>query len=582
MLSLDPLPSLDPGRPAADLFAALRSGRAAAVRERGVSLLEQPLLNKDAAFTEAERDALGLRGLLPSRVMTIEEQVVLELEHVRRKPDDLEKYVGLAALHERNETLFHRVLVENLEEFLPVVYTPTVGRACQEFSHIMRRPRGVWITPDDIERIPEILRNAGLENVRLIVATDNERILGLGDQGAGGMAIPVGKLALYSTAAGIHPAQTLAVSLDVGTDRLALLEDPLYLGYRHPRLRGTEYDRVIEAFVLAILRVFPMAVLQWEDFKQHNAIRLLDRYRHRICSFNDDIQGTGAVVLAGILAALRHVGAGLAEQRLVLLGSGAAGLGIARTIQSAMRRAGLSEDAIARSIFMLDSGGLLHDGRAGIADDKRAFVLPASILASYGLDPAGKLDLEAVIRAVRPTILIGTSGTPGAFTEAAIRALAEGAEHPIVFPLSNPTANSEAVPSDLLEWTSGRALVAAGSPFAPVDHGGVTRITGQANNVYVFPGVGLGAILAEVREVSDELFLVAAERLAELVSADRLAVGALYPPVGGLREVAREIACAIVRHARDQGLGRSIPDELIEPGVDAAMWWPDYPPLEPG
>ncbi len=582
MLSLDPLPSLDPGRPAADLFAALRSGRAAVVRERGVSLLEQPLLNKDAAFTEAERDALGLRGLLPSRVMTIEEQVVLELEHVRRKPDDLEKYVGLAALHERNETLFHRVLVENLEEFLPVVYTPTVGRACQEFSHIMRRPRGVWITPDDIERIPEILRNAGLENVRLIVATDNERILGLGDQGAGGMAIPVGKLALYSTAAGIHPAQTLAVSLDVGTDRLALLEDPLYLGYRHPRLRGTEYDRVIEAFVLAILRVFPMAVLQWEDFKQHNAIRLLDRYRHRICSFNDDIQGTGAVVLAGILAALRHVGAGLAEQRLVLLGSGAAGLGIARTIQSAMRRAGLSEDAIARSIFMLDSGGLLHDGRAGIADDKRAFVLPASILASYGLDPAGKLDLEAVIRAVRPTILIGTSGTPGAFTEAAIRALAEGAEHPIVFPLSNPTANSEAVPSDLLEWTSGRALVAAGSPFAPVDHGGVTRITGQANNVYVFPGVGLGAILAEVREVSDELFLVAAERLAELVSADRLAVGALYPPVGALREVAREIACAIVRHARDQGLGRSIPDELIEPGVDAAMWWPDYPPLEPG
>jgi malate dehydrogenase (oxaloacetate-decarboxylating) len=582
VLSLDPLPSLDPERPAADLFTALRSGRAAAVRERGVALLEQPLLNKDAAFTEAERDALGLRGLLPSRVMTIEEQVVLELEHVRRKPDDLEKYVGLAALHERNETLFHRVLVENLEEFLPVVYTPTVGRACQEFSHIMRRPRGVWITPDDIERIPEILRNAGLDDVRLIVATDNERILGLGDQGAGGMAIPVGKLALYSTAAGIHPAQTLAVSLDVGTDRLELLEDPLYLGYRHPRLRGTEYDRVIEAFVLAILRVFPMAVLQWEDFKQHNAIRLLDRYRHRICSFNDDIQGTGAVVLAGILAALRHVGAGLAEQRLVLLGSGAAGLGIARTIRSAMRRAGMSEDAIARAIFMLDSGGLLHEGRSGIADDKRAFVLPASILASYGIDPAGKVDLEAVIRAVRPTILIGTSGTPGAFTEAAIRALADGAEHPIVFPLSNPTANSEAVPSDLLEWTSGRALVAAGSPFAPVDHGGVTRITGQANNVYVFPGVGLGAILAEVREVSDELFIVAAERLAALVTADRLAVGALYPPVGGLREVAREIACAIVRHARDQGLGRSIPDELIEPAVDAAMWWPDYPPLEPG
>ncbi len=562
------------------LFDALRAGEPVCVPYRGETLLAQPLLNKDTAFTIDERAALGLRGLLPARVITIEQQVALELEHVRRKGDELERYIGLAALQDRNETLFYRVLVENLEEFLPVVYTPTVGRACQTFSHILRRPRGVWITPNDIERIPELLRNAGHEEVRLIVATDNERILGLGDQGAGGMGIPVGKLALYTAGAGIHPALTLPVSLDVGTDRQELLDDPMYIGYRHPRLRGAEYDEVVEAFVLAILRVFPMAMLQWEDFKQHNAIRLLDRYRHRICSFNDDIQGTGGVVLAGILAALRHLGQPLCEQRIVLVGAGAAGIGIARIIRESMRRSGMGADEISKAIVLLDSRGLLCDGRDAITDDKREFALCGEAMSTYGLDPCQPHDLADVIAHVKPTILLGTSGQARAFTEVAIRTMAAIADRPIIMPLSNPTANAEAIPEDLLAWTGGRAIVATGSPFPSVTYDGREHAFGQANNVFIFPGVGLGAIVAQAREVTDEFFLIAADCLAAQVSRERFASGALYPPVTELRTASRAIAAAVVRYARDQGLGRAIPDERVDAVVDAAMWWPAYAPYQ--
>ena len=559
-----------------ELFEELRAGVTIEVPHRGKKLLAQPLLNKDGAFSERERDEFGLRGLLPPRVATIEEQVSLELEHVRRKSDDLERYIGLAALHDRNETLFHRVLCENLEEFLPVVYTPTVGRACQELSHILRQPRGIWITPADVERIPEILENTGHVEIRLIVITDNERILGLGDQGAGGMGIPIGKLALYSAGAGIYPGFTLPVSLDIGTDRRELLADPLYVGYRHPRLRGQAYDDVVEAFVEAVGRVFPRAVIQWEDFKQHNAIRLLDRYRHRICSFNDDIQGTGATAVGGILAALRHLGTPFSEQRVVLLGAGAAGLGIARLLRTAMAREGMDHDALGRAIIMLDSHGLLYEGRDPLDADKLEFAASAATFASHGLDPERDLDLEAVIRLVRPTILIGTSGTPGSFSEAAIREMGSHARTPIILALSNPTAKCEAIPADLIAWTDGRALVASGSPFAPVVHEGRTHVIGQANNVFVFPGVGLGAILCEAREITDELFLVAADALASLVTPERFATGALYPPVSGLRQVSREIAVGVVRAARDAGVGRAIPDELIGPAVEAGMWWPEY------
>ena len=546
-------------------------------RVTGPEILGQPLLNKDAAFTERERDDLGLRGLLPWRVATIEEQVVLELEHLRRKTDAIEKYIGLTALEDRNETLFYRLLLDHLEELAPIVYTPTVGEACRRFSHVLRRPRGVWITPDDVGRIPQLLHNARKPGVRLIVATDNERILGLGDQGVGGMGIPVGKLALYTAGAGIEPRLTLPVSLDCGTDNDELLRDPLYLGYPKPRLRGAAYDAFIDAFVHAVRDVFPHAVLQWEDFKQHNAIRLLDRYRTTLPSFNDDIQGTAAVVAAGILAALRHSGEPVAGQRLVFLGAGAAGIGIARLMGQVMRRAGASADEIRAAIVMLDSHGLIFDGRDDVAEDKRPFALPAVALARYGFPSARRHDFQTVIRQVAPTILVGTSSTPGAFGEDAVKAMAARTRSPIIFPLSNPTSKSEATPGDLLHWTAGRALVATGSPFGPVDVAGNARQIGQANNVFIFPGVGLGAVVAQAREVTDSMFLAAADTLASLVGPDRLSAGALYPRLGDLREVSRAIAIAVAERARECGVAHLDADQDVTSRVEAAMWTPNYP-----
>jgi malic enzyme len=541
------------------------------------------MYNKDAAFTDEERHWFGLHGLLPVNVLTLEEQLGLELEHVRRKADPLERYIGLAALQDRNETLFYRLLAENLEEFLPIVYTPTVGRACQEYSHILRRPRGVWITPDDTGRIPELLRNAAQQEVRLVVVTDNERILGLGDQGAGGMGIPVGKLAIYTAGAGIYPALTLPVSLDVGTDNQALLADPIYAGWRHPRLRGPAYDAFIDSFVAGDTSVFPRAILQWEDFKQHIAIRILDRYRDVLPSFNDDIQGTASVVLAGILAGLRHVGEPLRGRRFVFFGAGAAATGIARLVRAALVEAGADADEIRRSLILLDSKGLLGLERPGLDDDKREFALNAAELASLGL--AAGADLLRVVQAVRPAILIGTTATPSTFTEPIVRAMAETCPHPIILPLSNPTSRCEATPAQVLAWTDGHALVATGSPFDPVVVDGTTRQIGQANNAFIFPGVGLAAIIAGARTVSDAQFLVAARTLAARVSDERLAEGALYPSIGDLRAVSREIAVAVLCSfgtlngaplpAGDEGRAHA------EAAVDQAMWWPEYLPYEP-
>jgi malate dehydrogenase (oxaloacetate-decarboxylating) len=573
--------TFDPTHDGLALLDVLRAGGPLPMPLRGSRLLRHPLFNKDAAFTPEERGAFGLCGLVPQRVAAIEDQVRLELGRIERKTDELERYIGLAALHERNETLFYRVLVENLESLMPIVYTPVVGRACQEYSQVLRRYRGLWLTPADADRLPELLANAPYRDVRLIVVTDNERILGLGDQGAGGMGIPIGKLALYCAGAGIHPALTLPISLDVGTDNEALIADPLYMGHRAPRLRGSEYDAFVESFVQAVIQVFPRALLQWEDFKQHNALRLHERYRRRLSSFNDDIQGTAAAVVAGVLAALRVTQKPLAEQRFVFLGAGAAGIGIARLIALAMRAEGVEEEVIRRALVQLDSQGLTHSARPGLDASKREFAIAPDTLAAYGLTSPELHGFEAVVARVRPTVLVGTSAQPGSFTEAVVRSMAEHVERPLVLPLSNPTSRSEATPADLLRWTGGRALVATGSPFQPVTLAGRTHVPGQANNAFIFPGMGLGAIASEAREITDAMFLAASRAVAASVSDERLAQGALFPPVSALRAVSRAVALAVVREARDAGLGRGFRDEQIEPAVDALMWYPDYVPYVP-
>jgi malic enzyme len=546
-------------RPLPSPFDEIVAGHPARIGLTGPALLGSRLLTKDMAFPADERETFALGGLLPSRVLSIEEQMELELEHIRVKHDALEQYIGLAALQDRNATLFYRLLTEHIEEFLPIVYTPTVGRAVQEFSHIVRRTRGTWITPADVDRIPQLLRQGAFEDVRLVVVTDNERILGLGDQGAGGMAIPIGKLALYTAACGIHPSLTLPVSLDVGTDNPMLLADPLYLGYRAPRLRGAEYDALVEAFVVGVEEVWPGCLIQFEDFKQQNALRLLDRYQSRVPSFNDDIQGTAAVVVAGVLASLRVTGHPLGETRVVLAGAGAAGIGIARLL----RLAGVE------SIALVDSKGLVHAGRADVDATKSGLAVPAV----EGPEP----DLVETIRHVRPTVLVGTTAVAGTFDQAVVGAMADAlgpGEQPVVLPLSNPTSFVEATPADVLAWTDGRALVATGSPFEAVTLGDGRRVeVGQANNVFIFPGVGLGAIVAEAPTVTDRMFLLAAHELAAFVTDERLVTGALYPPVTALREVSRSIAIAVAREA-------GIVDDP-ESVVDAAMWWPEYVPYLP-
>lgn len=548
-------------------------------RKRGVWLLKNPSTNKGLAYSKEERRQLGLDGLLPAQVLDIEQQVELELEHIRAKSTDLEKYIGLARLQDLNEVLFYRVLVENLPELLPIVYTPTVGLACQQFSHILRSARGIWITPSNIEHAHEILENAPFHDIRLLVVTDNERILGLGDLGAGGMGIPTGKLSLYVAGAGIHPSKCLPVSLDVGTNNQKLLDDPLYSGHRAPRLTGQAYFDFVERFVQAVRDVFPRAILQWEDFAKTHSFTLLERYQKRVPSFNDDIQGTAAVTLGGILAALRVTGQAIRDQRVLFIGAGGACTGIARLTSAAMRQAGANDQEIERAIAAFDSRGLLHTGRDIKEPFKREFALSKETLQHYGIEPDARTNPVQMIRAFKPTILVGATAQSGAFTQEMLAEMARHTERPIILPLSNPTSKSECTPKDALEWTGGRAVIATGSPFDDVTYEGKRHVIGQSNNVFIFPGVGLGTIVSQSREVNDEMFLIAAQTLASCVSEERLAQGAIFPRQDDLRKVSLQIACAVVRYARDARLGRAIPDGEIEAATRNAIWYPGYIPI---
>jgi malic enzyme len=544
----------------------------------GSALLTDPLTNKGTAFSMEERAALHLDGLVPPAVCTIEQQLDRVYENFRAKQTPLERYIHLASLQDRNETLFFRLVQDHIDEMMPVLYTPVVGEACQQFSHIYRRPRGLYITYEQRHAIESILANYS-ESPAVIVVTDGERILGLGDQGVGGMGIPIGKLCLYTACAGIPPDRTLPIMLDVGTNNPDLLNDPMYLGMRHQRIRGTEYQAFIDRFVEVVVRVWPDTVLQWEDFLKANAITQLTRFRDRLCTFNDDIQGTAATVIAGVYAALRLTRQSMPDQRVVIAGAGASAQGIADLFVAAMREEGLTLDEARKRIATVDSRGLVTRDRQDLEDFKAAYARAVDEVAAYACRDRSHITLEETTVNLRPTILIGTSGSPGLFTAGVVSAMAAINERPIVLPLSNPTSKTECTADEAVRWSDGRAIVATGSPFGPVAYRGRTYRIGQANNAFVFPGVGLGLWAGHVRRVTDAMFLDTARALANQVTEADLASGAVYPPLSRIRDCSHAVACAVIRRAVADGHAAPALLNGVEETVSRAMWVPRYRPL---
>jgi len=573
------------------LNAIVRRNTTRSVRLRGADLLNNPTLNKGTAFTEAERETFGLQGLLPPIVESLDVQCLRAYQAFVLKPNDLERHIYLRQLQDTNEVLFYRLLLDHIDEMLPIVYTPVVALGCQEFSHIYRRPRGLFISYPLRHSIPALLRNRPNPEVDVIVVTDGERILGIGDQGVGGLGIPIGKLSLYTLIGGIHPSRTLPIALDVGTNNEERLRDPEYLGWRHARITGTDYEDFVDAFVKAVKEVLPATILQWEDFAGVNARSILDRYRDQLLTFNDDIQGTAAVALGAILAAVRVAGSTFRDQEIVFLGAGAASTGVADYLREALIGEGLSEEEARRRVWMVNRGGLLHDGRVDLTPEQRIYAQPLSRVAAWPRGNEDKIGLSDVINHVRATVLIGLSTVSLAFTEPIVREMASKVERPIIFPLSNPTDRSEACPEDLLRWTEGRAIVATGSPYPPVRFGERTIHISQCNNVYIFPAVGLAVIASRpfadsvgTRRITDSMMLAAARALAEHSPALKDASAPLLPALRDIRNVAVEIAFAVAREAERSSLAPgsdSSSADSLRSRILVSQWFPSYPTYLP-
>ena len=547
----------------------------------GQQLAEHPIYNKGSAFSELEREQLGLNGIFPRHNSTIAEQLIRVYENYSLKPTPVEKFIFLLALLDRNETLFYRLVLEHAEEMLPIVYTPTVGEAAKTYSHMFRRPRGLYIAADQIAKIDTILANAPFSNINLIVVTDGERILGLGDQGVGGMAIPVGKTSLYVVGAGIHPALCLPILLDMGTNNEKLLKDPLYLGLRHERLTGDRYYEVIEEFVNAVKRRFPHALLQWEDFGKHHALNLLNRYRERICSFDDDIQGTGAATIAALSAAIFSQNQKLKDQRYVFFGFGQAGYGIATILMHAMMEEGLTMAAAKERIYPIGHNGLVFDDM-NPHEYQQPFARQRAITQDWQIRKSDKVDLFDTVLNTKATVLIGTSGMAGAFTQEVLSQMAKNTEKPIIFALSNPNTKCECTPEQALQATNGHCIIATGSPFPPVTMNNIEYPISQCNNMYIFPGMGLGAIVSMTPKITDKMFVVASKALTAMVPPELAAKGVLLPELQDIRTVSENIAFAVAKEARDTGLGIRLSDEKLRAVIKQAMWKPEYIPYRHG